>query len=117
MSKWIKWTAGTDQKPEVLRIARTLNISHAETVLALIRLWCWADESTQDGVIQGVTLADVDGVVRLPGFAEATREAGWIVEQDGGIVLPNFDRHMGRSAKRRLMGAERARRFRAKQKP
>lgn len=35
----------------------------------------------------------------MAGFADALIQVGWLVENDGGLSLPNFERHNGKSSK------------------
>ena len=104
---WIKWQKRTWQKPEVMRTATILNISIGDAALAWIRLWEWADEISEDGGILGVAKGDIDCVVGVAGFADAAVTVGWLVLDDEGVSIPNFDRLNGKSAKRRTMEAAR----------
>jgi len=40
------------------------------------------------------------------------REVGWLRGEEGSLVLPNFDRHNGETAKKRALTKDRVKRFR-----
>lgn len=104
---WIKVECATPRKPEVLALARRLKIHADHAFGACFRFWVWAQNTTEDGRLWGVTPADIDEAIGLPGFAQALsipidRELPpWIVFDSRGAIIPNFDRHMSESAKNR----------------
>jgi hypothetical protein len=113
---WIKITGGLCDKPEVMRLARTLEISRDEAVGLLVRFWTWTDSVTVDGVVDAVVDADVDGMMAQPGFARSLEAVGWL-QIDGSkaqLRIPNFERHNGESAKKRALKSERQARWRNK---
>jgi len=91
----------TPRKPEVLRIATDLNIDPAHAFGLCVIAWMWFDEQTEDGRAVGATDAMLDAVVCRAGFSDALRNVGWLHVRDGALVVPNFDRLMGESAKKR----------------
>lgn len=97
-------------------MARVLGCSVDGAVGILVRFWCWADEITVDGRVDGVVDADIDAVVAKDGFCSALRQVGWveILADGGGIYIPKFDRHNGESSKKRALKNERQARWRAK---
>ena len=109
---WIKWTKGLTRKPEILTTARLLKVDSYVAAVLWMLAWEWADEQTTDGWIPNVEPADVDNIVGRPGFAAAAGKVGWLAFQDGGLLLPTFERHNGQSAKRRALEAERKRKAR-----
>lgn len=114
---WIKMTHALITSPEVVRIVSALNADKMRTIGALYVLWCVADQHAQttesgDGMLVGYTLDAVDGLVQWPGFAEAVRDAGWLRIDAKGLILPNFWRHNGKSAKRRATESSRKNRVR-----
>lgn len=68
----------------------------------------WADRHTEDGRVNGVDLTDLDAVAECDGFGEAMRAAGWLEIDSGGVVFLEWEKHNGRSAKKRAMDARRA---------
>lgn len=124
---WIKFEVTTSDKMEVGLIADILKIDPDAVVGKLLRVWAWFDENTIDGnasVTQNalqeryrcnassVAKALLDRRVGVPGFCDAMIQVGWMVESDGTIALPNFDRHNGESAKKRAEGGKRVEKHR-----
>jgi len=104
---WIKVETVTPDKPEVWLIAEKLDLSPDEVLGKLIRIWVWADQQTYNGDAGSVTRALLDRVTGCVGFADALLEAGWLRSESHGLVFPNFDRHNGKSAKRRSLTKKR----------
>lgn len=104
---WIKLRHGLEDDPAVTKIVRILSVPKRTIIGHLVRLWCWADETTQDGVVRGVDGDWVDEYLGAPGFAMAMVAAGWLTIDSESISFPNFQRHNGLSAKRRLVDAAR----------
>jgi hypothetical protein len=124
---WIKFEVTTSDKMEVGLIADILGIDPDAVVGKLLRIWAWFDENTIDGnasVTQkalqerykcnasSVAKALLDRRVGVVGFCDAMIQVGWMVELDGTISLPNFDRHNGESAKKRAEGGKRVEKHR-----
>jgi len=111
---WIKWSKGLTQKREVVALANKLRISRREMAAVLMEVWSWADGETVDGHAPSVTKAFLDELTGVTGLGAAMAHAdvGWLLEDDTGIIFPNFDRHNGSTAKHRLLAAERKRRER-----
>jgi hypothetical protein len=90
--------------PAVFHVRIQCGLPADSVVGKLYALWSWADAVTVDGHVPGVNAEAVDEVVGWPGFAEALASvpgSPWLIADETGITLPNFDRHNGRSAKRR----------------
>lgn len=109
---WIKVETNIATKPQIARIAADLHIPLMQAIGACVVFWVWVDGETDDGAIPHATSEIADRIVGLPGFGEALKRYGWLIEDDAGLMVPNFDRHMGESAKSRALAAERQRRFR-----
>ena len=111
---WIKIEVILPDKTEVVAIARLLKMRDIDTVVGkLIRLWGWADQQTVGGDCVEVTGEYIDRLVFCRGFAKALRSVGWLKGEDGALVLPNFDRHNGETAKARAESARRMAKSRA----
>jgi hypothetical protein len=110
---WVKWEHGFAEKPEVATTADILGVSLAEAVLLWMHFFEWADKNTTNGDVPGITPSRIDMIVRHAGFARAGQQAGWMTFDAKGLILPNFLRHNGKSAKRRALDAERKRAGRA----
>lgn len=104
---WIKFDTSTSDKPEVWAIAESLGIDPDAVVGKLLRVWAWFDDQTEKGNAPIVTRSLLDRKVGVTGFVTAMVAAGWMVETDGVLSLPNFDRHNGQTAKNRILTAKR----------
>ena len=112
---WIKIETNLFEKPEVVWLSKALKVKPIVVVGALVRFWSVVDGLTEDGAVALYDGGMVDEVVEVKGFAEGMVKVGWLEICDGGIVVPEFDKHNGSSAKRRAeaarsMNALRARR-------
>jgi DNA replication protein DnaT len=72
-------------------------------------VWEWAEDVTENGIIEGVTAEDVSFAAGVDGIGEAMTEAGWIIETGDAVALPNWERHNGEPSKRRAADAMRKR--------
>jgi hypothetical protein len=109
---WIKFETATSHKPEVWQMAQDLGIDPDAVVGKLLRVWAWFDEQTENGNAPSVTKALLDRYVGVTNFCESMKNAGWLIEQDSTIQLPNFDRHNGATAKKRVLSAKRVANYR-----
>lgn len=105
---WLKFDTSTPEKPEVFSITVAMGWDDPDlTVGKLLKVWRWFDQHTDGGNACGVTLALLDRVIGVTGFAQAMANVGWLVVTDTGLALPNFDRHNGETAKTRAQTAKR----------
>ena len=107
---WIKYEKGLTNKPEVVQLARRLGIDRYAVVGHLLAFWDWADSTTEDGLVAGLSLEDVDAIAGRAGFAEALCECqpkAWLLVHEDGLMIPAWDRHNGANAKRRAMATRR----------
>ncbi len=109
---WIKIDTSTPDKPEICTIATSLRIQPDAVVGKLIRLWSWAELNRISANDLGVTCEFIDKLVGQKRFGAAMMEAGWLVETDGRLSLPRFERHNGPLAKSRVLTAKRVKRHR-----
>ena len=100
---WIKVRTVLHEQRETLIVARELGVARLYAVGMCVRFWGWADSNTVDGNLPNMTPADLDEVMGVQGFARAMMLAGWLVADERGLLIPNHDRHNGKSAKRRAM--------------
>lgn len=98
---WIKLEHATIDKPEVVRIAETLGIDQDAAFGKCCRLWVWIDQQSANGNAISVTKTFLDRLTYAPGFADALLAVGWMSETADGFAIPNFDRHNGKTAKKR----------------
>lgn len=109
---WIKVETATPDKPEICAIASRLRMDEDMVVGKLIRLWSWVALNRVNGNDLGVTLEFIDKLVGRKGFSAALCQAGWLIERDGKLSLPNFDRHNSDIAKTRALTSQRVARHR-----
>ena len=107
---WIKVRTNLGGDPAVNAMARTLKLDTFSVVGRLHALWSWADQHTDDGQLPLTEREDIDAVVCKRGFAEEMLRVGWLeVMETGGVLIPNWLRHNGDSAKKRALDMERQR--------
>jgi hypothetical protein len=118
---WIKAEHTLPDKPEVVAMASMLDIDQDAVVGKLLRLWIWADQQFKTETItkqscngMTVTKTFIDRVTLCNGFTEALRSVGWLTGTDGHLILPNFDRHNGTTAKERASTYRRVKESRAR---
>lgn len=104
---WIKFELTTMDKPEVCQIADLADIDPDAVVGKLMRVWGWFDQQTENGNAPSVSKKLLDRMVGVTGFCEHMKSVAWMVEADGVISLPHFERHNGKTAKNRLLTAKR----------
>jgi hypothetical protein len=106
---WLAACKDLPDKPEVLLIANAAGMLRLEVAAFLVwKFWAWADAQSTDGTLPGVTLENLaDLFTAPPAFWPAMQRAGWLEVTPAGLVIPNFGRWMGRSAKRRLLDTRR----------
>ncbi len=93
----------TPWKPEVLRIAAAAGQSRRETWAAIAEFWCWVDDNCEDGFVPGADVPFLSQVCpgTVPEFWAEMSRVGWIEFVENGARIPNFDRWMGTTAKKR----------------
>ena len=104
---WIKFELTTLDKPEVCQIADLADIDPDAVVGKLMRVWGWFDQQTENGNAPSVSKKLLDRLVGVIGFCEHMKSVAWMIEANGVISLPHFDRHNGKTAKNRLLTAKR----------
>lgn len=110
---WIKIEKGTPDKPEILELAGALGIPDPDTVTGkMIRVWAWFDSNSANGHAPSVTNVLLDRLTGVAGFTDALVTVGWLDKTADGFLIPNFDRHLGKNAKKRALDTERKRKSR-----
>lgn len=100
---WIAMRKDLPDDIEVIRMSAELKLMQDVVVGKLFRVWSWFDTATADGLAQHVGPDFIDHLVDCEGFAEAMRKVGWLhIRKTPAIEVPNFDRWMGSSGKKRL---------------
>lgn len=104
---WIKMRGNLWDDPRVSALVDATDTSEATVVGALYWLWATADQHTEDGLMPGLTLRQIDRKTGVQGFGEALCGIGWIVAEDAGVRIVKFEEHNGASAKKRGQTAKR----------
>ena len=102
---WIKMRTDLGRDPAVIRLAEIYGWEEHVIVGLLHKLWSWADEQVSDGNANGVTGSFLDRYLGVTGFADNLISVGWLGVNEAGIEFPNWERHMGKSAKTRATTA------------
>ena len=104
---WIKMRGNLWDDPRIAALVDATDSSEATVVGGLYWLWATADQHTEDGLMPGLSLRQLDRKTGIPGFGKALCDIGWLCEQDQGVCLMKFTEHNGASAKRRSTDAQR----------
>jgi len=104
---WIKMRGNLWDDPRVGSLVDATDSSEAAVIGGLYWLWATADQHTENGIMPGLTLKQIDRKTGIPGLGDALVAIGWLSEKDGGVFLENFTEHNGASAKRRAADAQR----------
>jgi len=104
---WLKLRHDLIDAPEIRRLSRACGVTRDDVYGKLFRLWSWFDRHSHNGRVADETGELVDEIVGLSGFAQALVSVGWLAEDQGGIVIPNWDRHNSETAKQRALDASR----------
>jgi len=106
---WIKMRSDLFTHPKVVRMASALKADRLRVVGGLMSVWCLFDAHSADGKIEGYDFGTVDELLNWPGFATSMSAVNWLAQDGESLVLPDFDKHNGQSAKRRAQDADRKR--------
>lgn len=104
---WIKMRGNLWDDPRVARLCDLCDCGEALVIGGLYWLWATADQHTQDGLMPGLTLRQINRKTGIANFGEALCEVGWIEDRISSIVINRFEEHNGTSAKRRAADAQR----------
>ena len=104
---WLKMNTTLRDEPEVIQMARDLDMSEYAIVGLWHTLWSWATDHLADGIAKGVTLDWVDRYLQTPGFGDAAVACGWLQVTSTSIVFPKWERHLSEGAKSRFLASER----------
>lgn len=104
---WIKMRGNLWDDPRVAKLCDLTDQGEASVIGALYWLWAAADQHTEDGIMPGLTLRQIDRKTGVQGFGAALCEIGWLADHPEGVRIVNFTEHNGQSAKRRCTDAQR----------
>ena len=120
---WIPIRIDIHEDPDVLKLARLMGSGTRPEVAVgyLVRFWGWVSRSTDNGVIQGAILEDIESVLNMPNFLGYLQRIGWLeyIESTDGpcIIIPNFDTWLSESAKKRVKNTAQKRKKRSESCP
>lgn len=104
---WIKMRGNLWDDPRVAKMVDMTDSSEAAIVGALYWLWATADQHTEDGIMEGLTLRGIDRKTGVKGFGDALVAIGWVADHPDGVRIIDFEKHNGTSAKKRCATAKR----------
>ena len=110
---WIKMRGNLWDDPRIARICDLTDSTEGPVIGALYWLWAAADQHTEDGIMPGLTLRQIDRKTGLEGFGEALCQVGWLADHPEGVRLVKFEEHNGESAKKRCQTAKRVAKFKS----
>lgn len=107
---WIKMRIELQTHPKVFRMVSALKADRLRVIGGLHVAWSIFDTHSDDGVLHGYTLDAMDAVIGWQGFTQAMVDVEWAcITDDHCLIMPRFDEHNGKSAKRRANDSERKR--------
>lgn len=104
---WIKMRGNLWDDPRVSKLCDITDCGEAQIVGGLYWLWATADQHTENGIMPGLTLRQIDRKTGITGFGAALCEIGWLADHPEGVRIIKFEEHNGTSAKRRCSEAQR----------
>ncbi len=104
---WIKMRGNLWDDPRVARLCDLTDQTEGPVIGALYWLWATADQHTEDGIMPGLTLRQIDRKTGIQGFGQALCDVGWLADHPEGVRILRFEEHNGSSAKRRCTDAQR----------
>jgi uncharacterized phage protein (TIGR02220 family) len=115
---WIKVEHATATKPEVCMGAELLGVSRREMIGICVDYWIWLDANLGEGcngLVTQVSRKSLEDVLHCPGFAAILERMQWASFDDEArtLVVTNWDRHNGTSAKSRALTRNRVKRLRS----
>lgn len=104
---WIKMRGNLWDDPRVGRLCDLTDCGEAQIIGGLYWLWATADQHTEDGVMPGLSLRQIDRKTAINGLGEALCTIGWLADHPEGVRIVSFEEHNGASAKKRAATAKR----------
>lgn len=111
--EWIKVRTNLWDDPRISQLCDKTGAQEATVIGGLYWLWAMADEHTEDGLCNGLSVTAVDRKTGIRGFGAALVAIGWVEETPAGIRMMRFDEHNGTSAKARAVTAKRVAKHRS----
>ncbi len=111
--EWIKVRTNLWDDTRVCAICDKTGQSEATVIGGLYWLWSTADEHTEDGLCNGLSVSAIDRKTGIKGFGAALVSIKWLEETPDGVRMMRFDEHNGASAKARATTAKRVAKHRS----
>ena len=119
---WHKMRNDLRDDGRVRLIARRLNQPRVVALGCLHIAWAILNQFGKmhrdgtDAIVEGWSLLDLDDECGVQGFGAAMSEAGWLREDDDGLVFPDYEKHNSTTAKQRAVDASRKQSGRSSEK-
>lgn len=104
---WIKMRGNLWDDPRIGRLCDLTGGGEAQIIGGLYWLWATADQHTEDGVMPGLSLRQIDRKTGINGFGDGLCTIGWLADHPEGVRIVSFEEHNGASAKKRATTAKR----------
>lgn len=104
---WIKMRCALPEDPAVLLMAAELAMDSYGVIGRLHRVWSWFDQQSRNGHAPVTLISHIDTLAGVTGFVDALKKARWLTVTNDEMVIPNFDRHNGQTAKQRALATKR----------
>lgn len=102
VNNWIKIQKNLHEKPEVMQLCFELGLTEFDVTGRLIAFWSWWDTHSETGREVSQICHTLNRITGHENFCEAMKKVGWLEEKHGHFIVPNFEKHFGESAKKRL---------------
>jgi hypothetical protein len=109
---WIKMRVDLLTHPKVVRMAAMRRVDRLRMVGSLFAVWCLFDVHSEDGTLPGYTEDILDEMVGLKGCSAAMAAVDWLIVNEEGLTMPEFEEHNSKSAKIRAEDSKRKRKER-----
>lgn len=87
---WIKMRTNLWDDPRVGAIVDATDSSEAAVIGALYWLWAMADQHTEDGIMPGLSLRQIDRKTGVKGLGEGLVSIGWLADHPEGVrIVPD----------------------------
>lgn len=111
--EWIKVRTNLWDDPRVSQLCDITGVQEATIIGGLYWVWAMADEHTEDGLCNGLSVTAIDRKTGISVFGAALVSIGWLEDTPEGVVLVRFNEHNGASAKSRAVVAKRVAKHRS----
>lgn len=113
---WIPISIDLARSAKLVRFACAGGVSRHEAAGLVMDFWCWTSEQSNDGFHVGLKIENLPQLIGGPiAFWQAASDGGWLIQEEGGIRVPDSDvvPWVTKSAKGRLKERARKRAYRS----